>query len=66
MRSTPDVLKEIGDTTLFLIIVAVIGTSYTAKELYRGRCQVTFEVLTFSMLVITRIAILIDRPLYVG
>jgi hypothetical protein len=33
----PDVLKAIGDTTLFLIIAAVVGVSYTAKELYRGK-----------------------------
>ena len=33
----PDVLKAIGDTTLFLIIAAVVGISYTVKELCRGR-----------------------------
>jgi hypothetical protein len=33
----PDVLKAIGDTTLFLIIAAVVGISYTAKELYLGK-----------------------------
>jgi hypothetical protein len=30
-------LKAIGDTTLFLIIAAVVGISYTVKELYWGR-----------------------------
>jgi len=33
----PDVLKAIGDTTLFLIIASVVGISFTAKELLRGK-----------------------------